>query len=541
MALDPIEVTVPPSEADQSVSLRRIETVPDLPSGNAGPDFVGGNVPQDQRTRTDDRAVPDGHAVRERRICADPDVVADRHAEGAGCHAALLEERAVGEAESGLEGRGEERGVRRRPCSGRVHADRLTNTVPDRTEPSNDQVFQARVRRDVASYTQAATSQTHSPMDSIVSFERALEVDVAGKVEVHRAGPFERKPQNPPQKREDRHRVASSPRLAGQEAPGWNARKTAWLWTMRSRYHGRVCVLTSANANLHHVGVQSSKQVSDRILGMRIDRTSYIASTKRIIQWAREGRSAMICLGNVHMVMTSYMEPSFADALEDADLVTHDGMPLVWALRLLGHTGLERVYGPHLMTFVCQAAAKRGIAIGLYGGSPSVLADLATALQKRHPGLKIPFQVSPPFRPTTKEEDDESLRTLRASGARILFVGIGCPKQELWIHKNRRRFTGPMLGVGQAFDIHSGHVRMAPRWLQNIGMEWAYRLCTEPRRLWRRYLRNNPQFLILIIMQVFAHRIRPAGGGAFEPLYKYIDSVVQPRLRGAAGSGRRRR
>lgn len=310
---------------------------------------------------------------------------------------------------------------------------------------------------------------------------------------------------------------------------------------MRSRYHGRVCVQTPANANLHDVGVQSSKQVTDRILGMRIDRTSYIASTKRIIQWAREGRSAMVCLGNVHMVMTSYSEPSFADALEDADLVTHDGMPLVWALRLLGHAGLERVYGPHLMTFVCQAAAKRGIPIGLYGGSPSVLADLAIALERRHPGLRIPFQVSPPYRPTTKEEDDENLRNLRASGARILFVGIGCPKQEFWIHKNRRRFTGPMLGVGQAFDIHSGHVRMAPRWLQNIGMEWAYRLSTEPRRLWRRYLRNNPQFLILIIMQVFAHRIRPAGGGSFEPLYKYIDSVVQPRLRGAAGSGRRRR
>lgn len=250
-----------------------------------------------------------------------------------------------------------------------------------------------------------------------------------------------------------------------------------------------------------------STHVHDRILGMRVDRTTYIAATKRVIQWAREGRSAMVCLGNVHMVMTTYDEPGFAKVLEDADLVTHDGMPLVWAMRLLGHDGLERVYGPHLMHFVCQAASKRGIPIGLYGGTPEVLADLVQALQSRHSGLEISYRVSPPFRPLTKEEEDGDLKALRASGARILFVGIGCPKQELWIHRNRRRFAGPMLGVGQAFDIHSGHSRMAPRWIQNIGMEWAYRLCTEPRRLWRRYLHNNPRYIALVAIQIFVQKV----------------------------------
>ena len=245
----------------------------------------------------------------------------------------------------------------------------------------------------------------------------------------------------------------------------------------------------------------------ERILGMPVDVTNYIAATKSVIQWAREGRSAMVCLGNVHMVMTAYDDPGFARVLEEADLVTHDGMPLVWALRLLGQEGLERVYGPHLMHFICQAAARRGIPIGLYGGTPEVLADLAIALTARHPGLEIPFQVSPPFRASTKDEDDRDLRDLRSSGARILFVGIGCPKQELWIHRNRRRFAGPMLGVGQAFDIHSGHSRMAPRWLQNIGMEWAFRLCTEPRRLWRRYLHNNPKFMGLIALQILVQRV----------------------------------
>lgn len=249
----------------------------------------------------------------------------------------------------------------------------------------------------------------------------------------------------------------------------------------------------------------------------------------------------MVCMGNVHMVMTAYDEPDFAKALEDADLVTHDGMPLVWAMRMLGHEGVERVYGPHLMHFVCQAAAKRGIPIGLYGGTPEILADLAAALIRRHPGLEIPYRVSPPFRPMTTEEEDRDLKTLRESGARLLFVGIGCPKQEQWIHRNRRRFAGPMLGVGQAFDIHSGHTRMAPRWLQNIGMEWVYRLCTEPRRLWRRYLHNNPRFTILILMQLFAHRIRPRGGGVFEPLYEYIQSVIQPHVRKDPVAARRRK
>jgi len=269
----------------------------------------------------------------------------------------------------------------------------------------------------------------------------------------------------------------------------------------------------------------------DRILGMRIDCTSYISAAKSVVRWAREGRSSMVCLGNVHMVMTAYDEPDFAKILESADLVTHDGMPLVWALRLMGHSSLERVYGPHLMHFVCQAAASKGIAIGLYGGTPEVLADLATALQARHSGLKIPFQVSPPFRPTSKEEDDADLKALRESGARILFVGIGCPKQEMWIHRNRRRFPGPMLGVGQAFDIHSGHTRMAPRWIQNIGMEWFYRLCTEPRRLWRRYLKNNPRYLALVAMQLFERALADHPNLRRGPLVPYLRKIISPHLR----------
>jgi len=279
----------------------------------------------------------------------------------------------------------------------------------------------------------------------------------------------------------------------------------------------------------------------DRILGMRIDCVSYFAATKKVIQWARESRPSMVCLGNVHMVMTSYDDPEFAPVLEGADLVTHDGMPLVWGMRLLGHVGLERVYGPHLMTFVCQSAAKRNIPIGLYGGTPEVLQDLCISLEARCPGIKIPFRVSPPFRPQTNEENDRDLKVLRESGAKILFVGIGCPKQELWMHRNRRRFAGPMLGVGQAFDIHSGHSRMAPRWMQNIGMEWFYRLCTEPRRLWKRYLKNNPRYVVLLVMQLFARRVAKSEAAARGPLYQYIHSVIAPHLRETSNRGKKGR
>lgn len=239
----------------------------------------------------------------------------------------------------------------------------------------------------------------------------------------------------------------------------------------------------------------------------------------------------MVCLGNVHMVMTAYDDPEFSKVVEDADLVTNDGMPLVWAMRLLGHQDLERVYGPHLMHFLCHAAAKRGIPIGLYGGTPEVLDDLCLALERRYPAIMIPYRISPPFRPATMEEEDRDLKELRDSGARILFVGIGCPKQEFWMYRNRKRFPGPMLGVGQAFDIHSGHSRMAPRWLQNIGMEWFYRLCTEPRRLWKRYLKNNPRYVALFAMQLFASKVLTDASTKGNPLFAYIESTIAPHLR----------
>ena len=168
----------------------------------------------------------------------------------------------------------------------------------------------------------------------------------------------------------------------------------------------------------------------------------------------------------------------------------------------LGTERSNRVYGPDLTLSVCQAAAEAGIPVGLYGGTPEVLDALQKNYRGRFPQLQIAYAYSPPFRPLTREEDEAVVQAINASGARILFVGLGCPKQEQWVAGHRDRVQAVMLAVGAAFDFHSGRVRQAPRWMQRSGLEWLFRLLMDPRRLWRRYFRNNPRFLWLVIWQL---------------------------------------
>ena len=184
-----------------------------------------------------------------------------------------------------------------------------------------------------------------------------------------------------------------------------------------------------------------------------------------------------------------------------ADLVTPDGMPLVWLLRWRGVPEATRVYGPTLTLFVCEAAAAAGIPVGFYGGSSSANRGIVAEMQRRFPSLKVACAHSPPFRPLTPEEDEKDVRRIVDSGARILFVGLGCPKQEKWMARHRDRLPLVQLGVGAAFAFHAGEVRQAPAWIQRIGMEWAFRLAMEPRRLWKRYLVGNTRFVWLITME----------------------------------------
>jgi N-acetylglucosaminyldiphosphoundecaprenol N-acetyl-beta-D-mannosaminyltransferase len=233
---------------------------------------------------------------------------------------------------------------------------------------------------------------------------------------------------------------------------------------------------------------------SRRVLGMRVDATRYDACADAVLELARAG-GGMVCVATVHMVMEAFDDPAFQRLVNAADVVTPDGMPLVWALRALGVPGAVRVYGPDLTRRVCARAAEAGVPVGFYGGRPQVLESLLRRASASWPSLRVAFAHSPPFRELRPEEDAAVVEAIRDSGARVLFVGLGCPRQERWMAAHRDALPCAMLGVGAAFDFLAAHKPQAPRWLQDVGLEWLFRLATEPRRLWRRYLVNNPRFV----------------------------------------------
>ena len=213
----------------------------------------------------------------------------------------------------------------------------------------------------------------------------------------------------------------------------------------------------------------------------------------------------------VHTVMACQEDPELREAVLGANFTVPDGQPLVWAMNALGHDLSSRVYGPELMERYCERSALTGARMFLYGGrNQGALVQLALNLRTRYPGLNIVGGYAPPFRPLTGEEEDFVLDEINRSQADVVWVGIGVPKQEKWMAAMRDRLRAPVLvGVGAAFDFHAGLVPQAPRWMQSMGLEWAYRLLQEPGRLWRRYLRYNPRFVLGFLRQWLAHR-RPS-------------------------------
>jgi N-acetylglucosaminyldiphosphoundecaprenol N-acetyl-beta-D-mannosaminyltransferase len=201
--------------------------------------------------------------------------------------------------------------------------------------------------------------------------------------------------------------------------------------------------------------------------------------------------------------MESYDSPEYRAIVNGADLVTPDGMPLVWALRLFGVKEATRVYGPTLMMHVLERAAMEGVAVGFYGASSEVIARMLGECRRRFEGLRVTYAHAPPFRQLTDEEDRAVMQEINDSGARILFVGLGCPKQERWMASHKGSVRAVMLGVGAAFDFLAGVKPQAPDWMQRVGLEWVFRLATEPRRLWRRYAYHNPRFVALLAGQYF--------------------------------------
>jgi N-acetylglucosaminyldiphosphoundecaprenol N-acetyl-beta-D-mannosaminyltransferase len=251
---------------------------------------------------------------------------------------------------------------------------------------------------------------------------------------------------------------------------------------------------------------------------MRVDATSYEDASRRVVRWAREGRSAYVCVASVHMVMEAYDSKVFQQVVNGAELVTPDGRPLVWVLNALGVKGASQVRGTDLTSHVVEQAAHENVPIALYGGTPELLESFARVLRARYPNVQIVCQIAPPFRPLTPKEDEEVLRKIAASGARILLVGIGCPKQENWMAMHRGSIPAVMLGVGAAFDFHTGRVRQAPRWMQMMGLEWAFRLAMDPRRLWKRYVKHNPRFVVLFLLQLLGLRRFDEGIRASKPM-----------------------
>ncbi len=240
---------------------------------------------------------------------------------------------------------------------------------------------------------------------------------------------------------------------------------------------------------------------------MKLNPTGYLHAAAAVCDWAGFGASKYVCVATVNNVMEAYDSPDFRRVMNNADLVTPDGMPLVWALRLLGHPHATRVYGPDLTPIILERAANDRIPVGFYGASPEVLAKLIQVVQRRFPNLHIAYSFSPPFRPLSPEEDQRIVEEINRSGARIVFIGLNTPKQDYWMAAHKGRVHAVMIGVGAAFDFLAGTKPQAPRWMMRIGMEWFFRLLTEPRRLWKRYLKHNPRFVALFAAQLFRERI----------------------------------
>lgn len=244
-----------------------------------------------------------------------------------------------------------------------------------------------------------------------------------------------------------------------------------------------------------------STLVRRSLLSVGLDRTSYRDATSQVMGWARACDSRYVCVANVHVTMEAYDSAAYRACINGADLVVPDGMPLVWGLRLIGVRNVTHVRGPELMRWLLRRAAADAIPIGFLGGTPDVLHRLVDTARSYVPELTVAYAYSPPFRELTADEDAAIVDAVNASGARILFVSLGCPRQERWIATHRGRIAAVMLGVGAAFDFLVGAKPEAPVWMQNTGLEWAFRLATEPRRLWRRYAYHNPRFVALLAMQ----------------------------------------
>jgi N-acetylglucosaminyldiphosphoundecaprenol N-acetyl-beta-D-mannosaminyltransferase len=247
---------------------------------------------------------------------------------------------------------------------------------------------------------------------------------------------------------------------------------------------------------------QLAKTERVEIVSLRVNVVNHESAIRKIHELVERGAGGYVCFSTVHMIMESHDNPEYGAKVNAADLVIPDGMPLVWMQKLQNEKSATRVRANDLMMMLCAYAEKNNLSVGFYGGKQSVIDAILERAKKDFPHLKIAYAYSPPFRPLTDEEDAEITSEINQKKPDILFMGLGCPKQENWMSAHAEKTKAIMLGVGASFDFFAGNVRESPEWIGRLGLEWLFRLTQEPRRLWRRYLILNPRFMRLATLQL---------------------------------------
>ena len=242
------------------------------------------------------------------------------------------------------------------------------------------------------------------------------------------------------------------------------------------------------------------------ILDTRVTALQFEAQIDKIMAWGKKRVSRTVCVANVHMLMESRHNKKLRTALRNADIVTPDGMPLAWVMRLLGRKHQDRVAGMDIFRAVCQRCVETGVSIYLLGSTQDVLDAIEKRLSVEFPSLEVAGIESPPFRPLSEAEDQALTQRINDSGAGITFISLGCPKQECWLSAHKGRIESVMIGVGGVFPIYAGHKKQAPEWIRNSGLEWSHRLWQEPKRLFKRYATTIPPFVWFAVWQVVAQR-----------------------------------
>jgi N-acetylglucosaminyldiphosphoundecaprenol N-acetyl-beta-D-mannosaminyltransferase len=243
-------------------------------------------------------------------------------------------------------------------------------------------------------------------------------------------------------------------------------------------------------------------QNKQSVLTMEVSLISLKEAVKHILYWAVDSKAHYVCVSNVHMCMETYDSPNFRKVVNQADLIIPDGKPLVWILHWFGFKQVRQIRGYDLMLAVLKTAEKQGLSVGFYGGTRQDLKQLSHRIHKQFPQLTLSCTISPPFGVITTEEDKLFIQQINQSKIRILFVCLGCPKQENWMASHKDKLSCVMIGVGAALSFYTGKNKQAPLWMHKMGLEWLYRFVKEPQRLKRRYLKHNPRFIVLSFLSI---------------------------------------